>query len=153
MLEKDIQSEFTKHIVPIRLKLFDVLNEFYSYAFELKICKENRFSFDKVAKHQIEALKAVELDGIYHKISDSPIYSGMKTRFTAKKPFDCFVLKGKGLIVICWWKKSKLKELHFIQVYAFEEKKKTSKMKSITYEESKEISTLIYNLNVKNKNK
>ena len=153
MLEKDIQTSFTKHIIPIRLKLFDVLNEFYSYAFELKICKDNRFSFDRVAEHQIEALKAVELDGIYHKISDSPIFAGMKTRFTSQKPFDCFILKGVGLIVICWYKERSLKELHFIRVFDFEQKKKTSKMKSMTYEESKEISILTYNLNVAKKNK
>ena len=151
--EKDIQSLFSKKINDIRYELDTIFkSEDYSYAFELKICKENRFSFDRVEEHQELALWQVDDSrGVYHKISDSPIFGGMKTRFTSAKPFDCFYIRGIAFVVICWYEPKKLKELHFIQIPKFTYKKREATMKSMTYEESKEISTLTFNLNAKDK--
>lgn len=38
--------------------------------------------------------------GFWHKISDSPIFKGMKTRFTRKKPFDGIAVL-PGLVLFC----------------------------------------------------
>ncbi len=149
MKEADIQTAFTKNIEEIKSELSKINN--LGNAFELKIEKSKRFTFTNVKDHQIANLKSVKNGGCYHKISDSPIFNGMRSRFTVQKPFDCFILKGNAFVVICWYKERTKKELHFIDIDDFVEKKETSKMKSMTYEESKEISKLTYDLNVKSR--
>ena len=147
MKEANIQTAFTKNIEEIKGEILKINN--LGSAFELKIEKSKRFTFTNVKDHQIANLKNVKNGGCYHKISDSPIFKGMKSRFTAQKPFDCFVLKGNAFVVICWYEERTRKELHFIDIDDFVKKKEISKMKSMTYEESKEISKIIYNLNKK----
>lgn len=144
--ESNIQSLFSKDIDKIMWEVNKIIGD-ESVAFELKLCKENRFSFDRVEEHQIKALYEITYGkGVYHKISDSPIYPGMKTRFTKAKPFDCFCIRGWGFVVICWYKPRKMKQLHFIDIPDFIRKKNSATMKSMTYEESKEISKMIYDL-------
>lgn len=146
MKEKDIQVLFSRDIDKIMDRLEDITGD-ESIAFELKLCKENRFSFDRVEEHQVKALYDITFKkGVYHKISDSPIYPGMKTRFTKSKPFDCFRIIGWGFVVICWYSPRKMKQLHFIEIPDFIRKKDSATMKSMTYEESKEISKMIYDL-------
>lgn len=147
MKEADIQSLFTKNIDTIKEEL-EKCGIAGSCAFELKIEKGTRFAYDRVAPHQIKYLDLVKNGtGCYHKISDSPIYTGMKSRFTVQKPFDCFILKGNAFVVICWYEERKKKELHFIDIDTFINTKKIAERKSMTYEESKNIASLIYNLN------
>lgn len=76
-----------------------------SCAYELKLWKLDKsksFPIASVKAHQIEGLRAAEEEGLYHKISDSPIFKGMRSRFTAQKPFDCFVLKGAKAYIVIW---------------------------------------------------
>lgn len=163
MDEKIIQTSFGKKIDDIITKLNWTLdhlddepfcgNSYRNFVFELKIEKGTSMSFDRVAEHQIINLKNAS-NGFYHKISDSPIFKGMKSRFTSQKPFDClYINSAYGFVVICWYKKATLKELHFIQVEHFEYEKEHSTRKSLNYETSKQISILTYNLNAKTKNK
>ena len=110
-----------------------------SAVFELKIEKTKRFAFNKVKDHQIIGLKQAET-GLYQKISDSPIFSGQKTRFTAKKPFDCFYLKKvAGYIVIWFYVPRKLKRCWIIEVNDFRIIRENWHKKSITEKEIEEI--------------
>lgn len=151
MKEKDIQVLFSKKIDKILECLSKTNLNNASYIFELKICKEDRFLFSNVKNHQINALLNANSDiGVYYKINDQPfIKDNKKMRFTNKKPFDCLFIRGMAFVVICWYKERKMKQLHFISIINFEDKKIKSKMKSMTYDESVKISTLIYNLNAK----
>ena len=76
-----------------------------SCAFELKIWKLDKsrsFPLNAVKPHQLEGLAAADGSGLYHKISDSPIFRGMRSRFTAKKPFDCMLLKDALSYIVIW---------------------------------------------------
>lgn len=86
--------------------------------YELKICKTSRFSFAAVKEHQLKGLKDAE-SGLFHKISDSPIFGGMKTRFTAKKPFDCLWIKATGYVCVLFYVPRKTKVVVKMSLYAF----------------------------------
>ena len=155
MKESNIQTLFGIHIDEIIKRLG--CNQ---CVFELKICKGNRFPFRGVKVHQVDGLIRAS-KGLYHKISDSPIYAGMKSRFTSKKPFDCLYIGGAtGYVVICWYKIRERKELHFIEINDFIKERDTSvnvsfvdsnrsKNVSLSYDRSLHISKLRYNLNKK----
>jgi len=145
MVEKDFQVMFGQNIKNIITQLNECYDfNTYSYAFELKIAKDNSIAFNRVEEHQIEGLLKSQ-HGLYHKISDSPFGGNMK--FTSKKPFDCFYLaNAHPFIVICWYKPRELKEMHFIGLNDWITESKTSTRKSLTYNRSKEICTLNYNL-------
>ena len=99
MKEKNFQTDFGNWIKNHLDRFPD------SCAFELKIwrCDKNKsFPIKEVKTHQVEGLVAASGDGLYHKISDSPIFKGMKSRFTAKKPFDCLLLKNAKSFVVIW---------------------------------------------------
>lgn len=103
--------------------------------YELKIEKTNRFSFNKVKEHQIIGLKQAQ-KGLYHKISDSPIHSGMKTRFTAKKPFDCLYFNNcKGYVVVWFYEPRQPKYCYIIEIDVFLGIEANHKKKSIKKEE------------------
>lgn len=54
------------------------------------------------------------------KISDSPIFPGMKTRFTAPKKFDCLWMKTPyAFVVVCFYIPRQCKTLYFIDVDNF----------------------------------
>lgn len=95
MKEKDFQRIFGKWIRENELDGTAV--------FELKICKGKSIPFNALAKHQKENLLHAKHEYCYHKINDAPIYSGMKTRFTNPKPFDCFVIKDVDAYVAIWF--------------------------------------------------
>ena len=76
---------------------------------------------------------------LYHKISDSPIFGGMKSRFTKQKPFDCLVLTGLAFVCIMFYKPRKKKEFIAIDIDVWNEEVKTSIRKSLTEERAKEI--------------
>lgn len=125
MKEKDIQRLFGK-----------VIN--VHGVFELKLVKGNSMPFAAVKEHQEAALLAVSMNrGLYHKISDSPIFAGMKTRFTAQKPFDCFFLRNTPAYVgICFYEPRKPKEVVLIEITKYLGLKLGSKRKSLTREEA-----------------
>lgn len=132
MKEKDILQDFKR------------INKVYG-SFEMKLCKSNCIPFKAVKDWQIEGLlKISSANGLYHKISDQPIFAGMKTSITYHKPFDCFNLCNiPAYVVICFWKPRELKEFHYIHIKDFIAEKSESKRKSLTYQRSKEISSLV----------
>lgn len=52
----------------------------------------------EIKEHQTDALRTVESNGLYHKISDDSF---------AAKPFDCFWLVGEAYVVIAFGKQLK----------------------------------------------
>ena len=109
--------------------------------FELKIAKKKSIRFDSVKDHQRKALLKVSNKGLFHKISDFPMFSGSKTRFNFQKPFDAFYLKDTpSFVVICWYTPRKPREYYYILIEDWLEEERVSKRKSITKERSYEIS-------------
>ena len=92
--------------------------------------------FSSVKEHQEAALLAASGDkGLYHKISDSPIFAGMKTRFTAAKPFDCFFIRNTpAYVAICYYVPRKPKEVLLIDIETYLKVKEESPRKSLTKE-------------------
>lgn len=111
--------------------------------FELKLCKTKSIRFDSVKPHQVEALlRAVGFDGLYHKISDFPMFSGSKTRFNSKKPFDFFYLVNTpAYVAICFYVPRVRKTVYYVYIDSWIKAKDASDKKSITEEEIKEISS------------
>jgi len=109
-------------------------------AFELKLCKQKAIPLNSVKEHQVEGLLQAK-KGLYHKISDSPIFAGQQTRFNAKKPFDCLWIKAKeAYVAICWYIPRKPKYLHLIPIDEWIKITKTHKRKSIREEEVEGVS-------------
>lgn len=121
MLEKDLYPKLSK-IIRDNLNLFT-----HSSAFELKVARGKKFYKRQLETHQERALKMVTTNnGVYHKISDQSINS---------KPFDSFLLKGDGYVVI-YFEESKM--WYFIHINTYIEIKETS----LTEERCREVSML-----------
>jgi len=113
-----------------------------SEVYELKIVKALKtksFPFDAVKEHQIAGLLRA-ISGMFYKISDSPIFPGMKTRYTSAKPYDCHYLKAsRGFIVVLVYFPRRPKIVYKIPVQEFVSLKNyywnTAKRKSIKLEE------------------
>jgi len=87
--------------------------------YEIKYIKGNSFRFSSVQPHQIQGLLA-SLEGLGHKISDSPIYTGSKNRFTFKKPFDYVFIKAKNAFITpIFYKERKYKKVFLIPIKEF----------------------------------
>lgn len=103
--------------------------------YELKICKGNALPFDHLKQHQIDALLQVNDGSLYHKLTDPPIFQGMKTRFNSPRPFDCFCLVKIPAYIILWFYKPREKKVFIkISIKDFIFLSRTSKRKSITEE-------------------
>jgi len=112
MKEKDFQTLFTHWVRRSKHIIVDMFGE--NCAFELKIEKGKSIRFDRVAGHQVEALREAQGFGFYHKINDMPVSWGANTkmRFTNPKPFDCFFMSNaKGYVVVWFYKKGQRKNL------------------------------------------
>jgi len=116
-----------------------------SATFELKLVKGKSLPYSSVKPHQIQALQdAKSAEGIYHKINDSPIFFGNKTRFTNPKPFDCFLIKNaKAYIVLWFYKPRQQKIMYFIDIDKFVKYKNQSIRKSITEDEMVGLSEVV----------
>lgn len=111
MKEKQIQTLFNKQ------------NRIQG-VFELKLCKGISIRWDSVKDHQVESLmRAKSPRGLIYKIPDSPVPrdgDGRQTRFTTRKPFDCFfVANFPAYVVVCWYVPRKRKTLYYIDIDAF----------------------------------
>ena len=131
MKEKNFQAEFKTKNKQIGV-------------FELKLCKGTSIRFDAVKEHQREALLQAYFskEGLYHKISDSPVSWGMnsKMRFTKPKPFDCLLIKNQpAFVVIMFYTPRKRKNVYYIFIEDWIEVEKKSKRKSATEELCKNI--------------
>jgi len=102
--------------------------------FELKFCKGKSLPFSALAKHQEEALLAASSpEGLFHKITDQPIFAGSKVRFTKPKPFDCFRLRNMdAFVVVMWWVPRKKKKVYYIRIQNWILARKEARRKSIT---------------------
>jgi len=105
--------------------------------FELKLCKTKSIRFDEVKDHQVEALtSALTEKGLFHKISDFPMFKGSKMRFNKPKPFDFFYLNmTPAYVVVCFYVPRRRKTCYYICVTRWVSASKASKKKSITEEE------------------
>ena len=137
MVEKDMQSIFTKHVkthLPTTTE-----------AYELKICKGTSMPYNQLQPHQEQALLAAEADGFYHRITDQPWLPDRQYAFTAKKPFDCFALVGIKAFVVIWFYKERQKKVFIkIRIHDFLTARDNSKRKSITEIEARAIGELLY---------
>jgi len=122
-----MQTLFTKHCKSYPPNQTEV--------YELKICKGTSLPFDAIQDHQIQALQEAQQGSLFHKISDQPWGTNDKFRFTAKKPFDCFVLHKVSAYIVVWFYKERKQKLFIkIRIDKFLEMKKTCKRKSFTEE-------------------
>lgn len=111
-----------------------------SEVWELKYTKGNSIPFDAVKEHQIDALLAAKWNGLYHKLTDPPIFPGMQTRFNAKRPFDCMFIKMVDAYVVLWYfKPRKPKVFIKIDIETFLAEKHKSTRKSLTEEAALQI--------------
>lgn len=93
--------------------------------------KNKPFSFDQVKEHQVAGLLA-SLNGLGYKISDSPIYSGMKSRFTGEKPFDLlWIAAYQAFVVVVFYSARRYKKAYMIPVKRFMELRREWPRKSI----------------------
>ena len=101
--------------------------------YELKMTSGNSIPFDAVKNHQIENLQRAEEKDFYHRITDQPVFYGMKRRFTIQKPFDCLSMtKAKGYVVVWFYRPREKKVFIKMRVEDFLRMKKYSKRKSFT---------------------
>lgn len=134
MKEEDFQREFGKR------------NEIYG-VFELKISKGKSIRFDAVKEHQRKALLAVSsTKGLYHKIADPPVFYGMRTRFNAKRPFDCFFVREQdAYVVVMFYEPRVKKNVYYVRIEDWIRAEDLSPKKSITEKCIKNISSWIFN--------
>ena len=137
MVEANIQTLFGKYLKE---------NWVGSAVFELKLEKGKSFSFAGLKQHQREALLTAEGQGIYHKIADSPIFAGQKTRFTQPKPFDCVFINSPAYVSICFYKPREYKKLLLIPIKDFLEFESQHERKSARLNELEEIAESIIEL-------
>jgi len=130
MKEKDFQTEFGKRNT-------------VEGCFELKLCKGTSLPFSALADHQIKALlDAACGSGLFHKITDQPVFKGSKTRFTKPKPFDCFFLTNmKSYVVVMFWIPRKKKNVYYIRIDSWIDMVESASRKSLTEEMAIEFAT------------
>lgn len=96
--------------------------------YEIKYVKARSFNPKVVKEHQVKGLLA-SLEGLGHKISDSPIYEGSKNRFTFAKPFDYVLIKARRAYVVPIFYSPRLyKKVFLIPVKEFLKFEKSIKM-------------------------
>jgi penicillin-binding protein-related factor A (putative recombinase) len=110
---------------------------FENSAFELKLCKTGRFPILSIKEHQIKGLKGAKT-GLYHKLTDFPMFTGSKTRFNRPKPFDCLWIKGSAYLCVLFYTPRKPKRVIMVDIDDFLKAVKKHPMKSFTADELKE---------------
>lgn len=140
MKEKDFQREFghwlESHPQPTTV-------------FELKICKGISIPFDAVREHQVAALSKARDGHLYHKIQDSPVSWGTDSpmRFTAPKPFDCFVISKAFAYIVIWpyikGQRKGVREMIWVEVEKWVQLMESATKKSIRIAELKEHAEVI----------
>lgn len=130
MKEAQFQTLWGKYLEDNRL--------FEASAFELKICKTKRFPISSLKEHQINGLRSAKT-GLYHKLTDFPMFAGSKTRFNRPKPFDCLWLKGVGAyLCVLFYIPRQPKRVIMVEIDDFLKAVKKHPMKSFTADELKE---------------
>lgn len=84
--------------------------------YELKICKGSSLPFNAVKEHQIKGLQESQT-GLYHKLTDFPMFAGSKMRFNRPKPFDCVAFNNAiGYVVVWFYQPRQKKIFHKIKI-------------------------------------
>lgn len=123
--EQQAQTYFNHWIKEIYFK-----NHSGGFAFELKHTRDkNYINFNEIKDHQIEALLAVNGDGLVYKIDDSGY---------GQKPFDCIAFKKCPAYVVIFYPLS----AEIIPIEGFILERERSKRKSLTYDRAKAISVM-----------
>lgn len=132
MVEKDMQTLFTRHIRVYPPKETE--------AYELKICKGTSLPFNSLQEHQVKALLEAEEGSLFHKITDQPWIADRPYTFTAKKPFDCFCLvKVRSYVIVWFYAPKKPKVFIKIAIKDFIKESLNSSRKSLTEKRAEEI--------------
>lgn len=133
MREKDFQTQFGKR------------NTIHG-VFELKFTKGKSLPFNSLAEHQEKALLAVSGDGLFHKITDQPVFANSGVRFTRPKPFDAFFLsQTMAYVVVIFWIPRKKKNVYYIKIEDWVEARERVGRKSLTEEAALKYSTVFEN--------
>lgn len=99
-------------------------------AYELKIVKNGRFSFDQVAAHQITGLQQAKR-GQYIKLQDMSAVNG----FANPKPWDCVWVQAKEAYVgVLFYTPRKPKKVLLVPIEEFIKLKEVWPKKSIHYD-------------------
>lgn len=117
--------------------------------YELKLCKGTSIRWDAVKDHQIKALTMAKSEsGLYYKIPDSPVSQTAEvTRFTARKPFDCFFVSGfPAYVVVCWYVPRKRKTLYYIDICDYIDANVHSERKSYREDEARAMARFVVEL-------
>ena len=131
-----MQTFWTNHIKKVPPEKSEV--------WELKYTKGNSIPFDAVKEHQIDALLAAKWNGLYHKLTDPPVFYGQQTRFNVKRPFDCMFIKMVDAYVLIWFYKPRAPKVFVkIDVEEFLAEKHRSLRKSLTEEMALKIGTAV----------
>jgi len=129
--ERQLTTEFSKYLKLHPRKETEV--------YEFKMIKSKSFPLASVKEHQIAGLEDA-LEGLWHKISDSPIFAGMNSKFTKQKPFDAVFIKAKNAYVVpIFYEPRKFKKAFLIPVVDFVLMKDSWPRKSIRLEELEEL--------------
>lgn len=124
MTEADFQTKFN---------LWLKYRHYRTSAFELKITKDPSIAFNRVEKHQRDALYFAKHGNFVYKIPDDTI---------AQKPFDCLMLVGiPAFVAIMFWS-PKVRHFYLIDIDAWIEEEDRSERKSLTEGRAKEIGQL-----------
>ena len=112
--------------------------------FELKFTKGKSLPFNALAEHQERALiAACGSDGLYHKISDFPVFDGSGARFNRKKPFDCMLLTWQSsYVVVMFWESRKKKNVYYIKIENWLVMRENAGRKSLTEDMAKYYSSV-----------
>lgn len=125
--EKDFQSDFTRWL----RENAEGFGLDFTFAYELKICKQKRFPFSRIEPHQITSLKRTKDACQRHKISDSAI---------GFKPYDGYqICYSPAYLIILWYTPRKAKCPIWIDIddfLSFRENEGKEPKKSITEEEA-----------------
>ncbi|HUT85363.1 MAG TPA: hypothetical protein VMW66_00840 [Elusimicrobiales bacterium] len=133
MKERDFQTQFSKRNI-------------IHGVFELKFCKGKSLPFNALAEHQEKALLAVSGDGLFHKITDQPVFANSGVRFTRPKPFDCFFLsQTMAYVVIMFWIPRKKKSVYYVKIEDWIRMRDKATRKSATEEMVFKSSTIYKN--------
>ena len=83
-----------------------------SSAFELKICKTDRFNLKCIAEHQLANLELANNGLFFYKLPDLGL----------QNPFDCFTLfQEEGYIVLFFYKPRKPKVFYIIPIFSIQD--------------------------------
>lgn len=111
------------------------------------LSKTKSIRFDAVKEHQEEALLNASTEGLFHKISDFPVFAESKARFNRPKPFDFFFLKDtQAFVIVCFYEPRRRKTCYYIPIEEWIAKREKSEKKSIREPEIDKIS--LYKLEI-----